>query len=64
MYRETLPKVFAEWEAAGGVENNFRKHLLGIGAIKPTSDDLKFLADECDASVTQLRVALKAFPFR
>ena len=63
MLKDQYPDLYAQWEAAGGVENNLRAHLLGIGVLKATPADLKFLADEADASITQLRAALKAFPF-
>ena len=60
---EQYPNEYQAWVAAGGIENNFRKHLLGIGSIKPTPDDLKMLARECRASVDQLVNALNAYPF-
>jgi hypothetical protein len=53
--------LFKQWVAAGGVVNNFRKHLLGIGVIKPTPDDLKLLANEAIASDQQLKNALDNF---
>ncbi len=61
--KEQFPEQFRQWDAAGGVENNFRKHLLGIGALKPTPDDLKFLAGEVQASAAQLKGALDRCPF-
>lgn len=60
--REQYPTQFTEWEKAGGVENNFRAHLIGIGAIKPTKGDLLLLAGEARARVNQLEGALKALP--
>ena len=62
MLKDQYPDAFAAWEAAGGITNNFKKHLLGIGVLAPTADDLKFLADETQASVTQLRNALDRYP--
>lgn len=60
---QQYPEQFKAWEAAGGVENNFRKHLLGIGELQPSSEDLKFLADEMLASAVQTQGAVKNFPF-
>ena len=60
---EQYPNEYQAWVAAGGIENNLKKHLLGIGSITPTADDLKMLARECRASVDQLVNALNAYPF-
>jgi hypothetical protein len=60
---EQFPQQYAEWVAAGGVENNLRKHLLGIGLLAPSAADLRFLADEAGASLKQLQEALRAYPF-
>lgn len=60
---EQYKTLYDQWVVAGGIENNFRKHLLGIGVIKPTPADLKMLADEIAASVAQLKGALNNYPF-
>lgn len=62
--KEQYVDLFAQWDAAGGVENNFRKHLLGIGAIQPTAGDLQFLAREAEAGLSQLKGALASYPFK
>ena len=61
---DSFSDVYKDWGSQGGIDNNFRKHLLGIGLIKPTSEDLKMLALEAGASVTQLRNALSAYDFK
>lgn len=53
--QEQFPAQFAGWEAAGGIENNFRKHLLGIKALPATMANLVFLANEMKADVDQLQ---------
>ena len=53
-----FPEVAREWVKDGGGRNNLRKHLLGIGCIEPTLDDLEFLADEAIASATQVKNAI------
>lgn len=55
---DQFPSVYKEWVAAGGIENNFRKHLLGIGAIQPTKDDLAFLLDQLQADLNQAKGVL------
>lgn len=60
---EQYKAIYEEWVAVGGAENNFRKHLLGIGVLQPTADDLKFLAAEAAGSVAQLKGALDKYPF-
>lgn len=61
--RDQYPQAFAEWEAAGGIENNFRAHLIGIGAIQPTKDDLQTLASNAESSIQQLKNAVNKLPF-
>ena len=51
------PAQYAEWVAAGGIDNNFRAQLLGIGALAPTTADLGFLAGQATAARTQLENA-------
>jgi hypothetical protein len=58
-----FPELYKLWVAAGGIEDNFRKHLLGIGSLPPTADDLKFLADQAQASLDQLKGAIQRYPF-
>jgi hypothetical protein len=60
---EQYPAQYSEWVNAGGVENNFRKHLLGIGSIPVTLADCQFLASEAVASTRQTEAAIKAVPF-
>lgn len=60
---EQYPQLWTDWIAAGGAENNFRKHLLGIGVIAPSKEDLHFLAQEAGASIAQIQGALKRYPF-
>ncbi len=61
--REQYPAAFAEWEKAGGVENNFRAHLLGIGAIKPTKEDVAILTGQVKSATEQLANVVAALPF-
>jgi len=61
--RDTYPNEFIAWEDAEGIETNFHAHLLGIGVLKPTSDDLKALAGNVRSAVEQLKDALDNFPF-
>ena len=58
-----FPNEYRAWLEAGGIENNFRAHLLGTGVIKPTADDLKILAAQALASAKQLQNALNDYPF-
>lgn len=58
--REQFPDIFEQWEVAGGVENNFRAHLIGIGALAPSSADLQILAGNAKAAVSQLENAALA----
>lgn len=53
--KDQFPAQFMEWEAAGGIENNFRKHLLGIKALPATMADIALLAGEMRADVDQLQ---------
>ncbi len=62
--QEQFAAEYQAWVAAGGITNNFRKHLIGIGRIQPTADDLRMLAAECGASVAQMQAAIARFPFR
>ncbi|MDA8189778.1 MAG: hypothetical protein M0T85_16685 [Dehalococcoidales bacterium] len=62
--REQFQEQYTAWEAAGGPENNFRKHAIAIGLIQPTADDLKFLADEAVVSAQQLKNSVNAYPFQ
>ncbi len=60
--KDQYPQVYAEWVAAGGVDHAFLAHLLGIGAIKPTADDIRRLASNSEAAAKQLRAALDRYP--
>lgn len=52
---EQYPREYAEWVAAGGVENNLKSHLLALGRLTPTMQDLQFLADEMMAKAQQVK---------
>lgn len=58
--RAEYPTHFAEWDKAGGIEDNFRAHLLGIGALLPTRDDIGMLVDQAQAALSQIEGALDA----
>ncbi|GEM_PF-3829778 len=60
---EQFSDLYQQWVEAGGIDANFRKHLLGSRVIKATPDDLKMLAAESIASATQLKNALVDYPF-
>jgi hypothetical protein len=63
-YIDRYPTEYRSWVAAGGAENNFRKHIMAIsGDYVPTPDDIKFLADELKAGIEQLGLALAKRPF-
>ncbi|MCL5264152.1 MAG: glycosyl hydrolase [Chloroflexi bacterium] len=59
---EQFPAQFEEWEAAGGIENNFRSHLLAVGALQPTKADLLGLIDEAKSKNEQVRLVAQALP--
>jgi len=44
MLKDQYPSVFQEWVNAGYEELAFREHLLGIGVLAPTPQDLIKLA--------------------
>lgn len=58
---ELFPDLFNAWVEAGGIHNNFRKHLLGVGAVPAVREDLDFLVDEAASGLAQLRGTLDAF---
>jgi hypothetical protein len=60
---EQFPNEYAEWVAAGGIENNFRAHLLGIGSLKPTKEDVPILAGQVKAASEQLAAVVAKLPF-
>lgn len=49
-----FPGIFGDWVYNGGIANNFRKHLLGIGVLPASSGDIDFLRSELKASQGQL----------
>lgn len=61
--QEQFPELYNEWVAAGGIENNFRAHLLALGAITPTRDDLRLLIEELKAKVQQVANVAEVLPF-
>ncbi len=60
---EQFPEIYKLWVEDGGVEDAFRKHLLGIGSLPASAEDLTFLAGQVQASVDQLKGALDRYPF-
>ena len=60
---EQYPTQYQQWVAAGGVANNFRAHLLGIGAIVPTKADVPVLAGQVKAATDQLTNVVARLPF-
>jgi hypothetical protein len=58
--KDQYPQIYAEWDAAGGVENNFRAHLLGIGAMQSSVPDVDVIAGNAKASIEQLANVAKA----
>lgn len=62
--QEQFPSIWDEWVKAGGPESHFRDHLLGIGAIQPTKDDLFHLINQTKAKLSELREALGRVPLR
>ncbi len=60
--KDQYPQVYAAWVAAGGVDHAFLAHLLGLGAIKPTADDVRRLASNNEAAAKQLRAVLDRYP--
>lgn len=60
---EQYPVQYQQWVAAGGVTNNFRAHLLGIGALAPTKADVPVLAGQVKAATDQLTNVVARLPF-
>lgn len=52
--REEYGALYEEWERAGGVEDNFRAHLLGIGALPVDTAGLRFLVERGKAALEQM----------
>lgn len=63
-YTTEYPEVYQQWVEAGGIRNNFAKHLLGLGVLTPTAEDMLLLINENLASASQLHHAGRNFPFR
>ncbi len=63
MLSEQFPNEYNAWINAGGIENNFRAHLLGIGVLQPTNNDLAFLVEQMQASSNQVRNLVTNHPF-
>lgn len=38
--QEQFPSQYQQWADAGGIESNFRRHLIALGEIKATQKDL------------------------
>lgn len=58
---ERFPKAYQEWVAAGGVENNFRKHALAIELSIASPNDIAFLLAETLIDVTQILKAYRPY---
>ena len=54
---EQFPKEYAAWVAAGGLDNNFLPHLIGIGAVKPTLGHIPLLIGNVAAAAKTLEAA-------
>lgn len=64
-YIEKYPADFEAWKAAGGVENNFKTHVLAIHPeIVPTAEDVKVVVGNAKAAATQAELVVSRFPFR
>jgi hypothetical protein len=61
--KDQYPIEFRQWESAGGVANNFRAHLLGIGVLTPTKADVPILAGQVKAATDQLTNVVARLPF-
>ncbi len=61
--KDQYPAQYAAWVAAGGIENNFRAHLLGIGEIQPMRSDIPILAGQVKAATDQLTNVVARLPF-
>ncbi len=53
--RQQFPVEFDTWEAAGGVEDNFRRFLLGQGVIKATKADWRFMFGQMVAMMQEVQ---------
>jgi len=53
--------IYDQWVAAGGVVNNFRRHLLAIGILQPTQEDIRLLINEAYAANQQLKQTADRF---
>lgn len=57
--RQQFPVEFDTWEAAGGVEDNLRRFLLGQGRIKPTKEDWRFMFGQMVAMMQEVQGMLE-----
>lgn len=55
------PDLWNQWVAAGGPENNFVAHLIGIGVVQPSLEQINLLASENIAKANQLARALISY---
>jgi uncharacterized protein Yka (UPF0111/DUF47 family) len=60
----TYPALYQEWVAAGGIENNFRSHLLALGILPATRADLLDQVKELRSKVDQVEGLAAKLPFR
>ncbi|GEM_PF-6578735 len=59
---EQYPELYQQWVAAGGIENNLRSHLLALGVLPPTKDDVRLLGEELKVKVNQLANVVNSLP--
>lgn len=62
LLQEQFPDIYREWVNAGGIENNFRDHVLALGALPATKDDLRGLVDQLRAKADQVVKVANALP--
>lgn len=59
---EQYPQIYQEWVKAGGIEDHFRDHLLGIGVLPPTVADAEHLLDQIGAKLAEARNVIAKLP--
>ncbi len=61
---QQYPVAFAEWETAGGIETNFRDHLLGLQALPSDNGAMRHLISQTRAKCSQLQGVLANRPYQ